>query len=255
MSHAGLIPAAELVKAGLLREVPIDGTPYLALELVDPKRTPTLSERVAIALRIQANHGKTPIYVAKTERAAPPAAREGEVAGDTDVNQREGEAKMFITEGSTSSAGAAGSSGLDADEITRAHAKNVKEVKKREEEKKKADAAKAKADAAKKAKEAAARKKAKAAPVAPTRKPAAAAKPSAHVAGISGRKDPSEFAGYPLDAKITVLKKEHDFADGSIRAEVFKKLCRCATVGEAKKVSTDPWHLRTAVKTKRLKVG
>lgn len=89
----------------------------------------------------------------------------------------------------------------------------------------------------------------------PAKKPAKATpmkSPSAHVAGLSGKLE--KFAGYPLTAKVTALKKDHDFVKGSIREQIFLKLLRATTVGEAKKVSSDPWHLRTAVKTRRIKV-
>ena len=78
---------------------------------------------------------------------------------------------------------------------------------------------------------------------------------AAKKAAVNRSTSVKEFAGFAPDAKIKVLVKESGFHEGSIRDQVFKKLLRCATVADAKKVSSDPWHLRTAVKSKKLKVG
>lgn len=244
-----------------LKEVPIEGTTYFSLEPLEPGQYMTIPERVAIARRIQELNEKIPKYVRVERRGADhagsSATRDGvvEAAGTTQPTQTE---KTMETDKTTKSVLPAG--GLDVDEITRAHARNVKEVKKRDEAKAKADAAaKAKADAAAKAK-AASRAEVKAAVKAKVKKIAAKksavkkdADPAARVAGVSAA--PEKFAGYPLTARITVVSKESDFVDGSIRDQVFKKLLRCTTVAEAQKVSSDPWHLKNAVKKNRVKVA
>lgn len=94
---------------------------------------------------------------------------------------------------------------------------------------------------------------AKAAP-APKAAPVKAAKavPVAAKKAATGR---SAFAGFPLDAKITVLSKEHDFVEGSIRHKAFEGILKAKTVEQARTANSDPWHLRTAVAKRRVKVG
>lgn len=71
--------------------------------------------------------------------------------------------------------------------------------------------------------------------------------------GTGGR---AAFAGFPVDAKITVLSKEHDFNSGSIRAKAFEGILKAKTVAEARTASNgDPWHLRTAVAKRQVKVA
>ncbi|MFH1819079.1 MAG: hypothetical protein ABIK08_12855 [Pseudomonadota bacterium] len=62
------------------------------------------------------------------------------------------------------------------------------------------------------------------------------------------------FAGFPLTAKLTVKSKSSDFREGSIRDTAFLGILRAKTVAEAREISRDPWHLRTAVETGKVEV-
>lgn len=218
-----------------LKEVPIEGTAYSALEPLDPKQYLTIPERVAIARRIQELAPKLPHYVVVNRRFVP--KKEGPALptkGDlmetpTKKNEKkpaEKPAAAFHSRNDSANSGHAATLAADAEAAAKQQPKPT---------------------AAPTTKGTAVKKPAAA------KKPAAPKKPSAHVAGISGKLE--KFAGYPLDAKVAKVSDKHDFVKGSIREQVFLKLLRATTVAEAKKVSTDPWHLRNAVKTHRIKIG
>lgn len=248
-------PVSDPLPEGLVEfEVPNSTYKLLRLKNSDPTCAPTQAQRHAIAARLLELAGKLPRYIPghtvppTTTKSAPAAPRSG------DSDQAGASRKELKMETETTSNTMPGT-----DDITRMHAKNLKETKK-------ADAAKVKAAKAKAASAARSQAKAKAAIKASKKAPAPVAKKKtasplatgAKAAQAASKKaastDRAEFAGYPLTAKVKVISAESEFNQGSIRDTVFRKLCKATTVTEARKASPDPWHLKNAVKTHRIKV-